>query len=195
MGASGNSNLYFAGSSLTSAAGSIAGSYAQSKALEAQGAYEKQQYDFNSKIAALQAEDRKKAGDIAAAKAIKMGRRTIGAQKAAIAAGNVSVDTGSAVDLYVETKKLSEMDAIVIRNNAMQEAWGFKAQASQYAYSGRFAQASSNFAATNTLLAGGMNALAYTGRAAGYVGSHYASKGEAPKINTSGGSPVYGEGV
>jgi hypothetical protein len=53
----------------------------------------------------------------------------IGAQRAGIAAGNIDVGYGSAVDVQADAAHLGELDALTIRNNAQREAWGFKVEA------------------------------------------------------------------
>lgn len=185
-GSGGNSNGFMAASSFASAAGSIAGSYAQSQALESQGVFAKQQYDFNSKIADLQAEDVLKRGDIAASMARSKGKLTLGAERTAIAAGNISVDNGTARDIQVQTKEFNAHDIMTIKNNAMQEAWGFKSQSLGYSGQGQFAEMASKYAATNTLLAGGMNAAAAGIKGAGYLNSYFAGPGTSPTIDTHG---------
>lgn len=182
------SSMFMASSSLVQAGASFGAGYAQSKAQEAQGAYTKQQYDFNSKIAELQAEDAIKRGDIAASNARTRGKQVVGAQKTTFAAGNVAVDTGTAVTLASQTKEMAALDAMTIKNNAFQEAWGYRMQALDYTGRGNFAASTAGFEATNSLLSGGLNAISYSTKTAGYLSDYYGGdKGKAPILTKKGG--------
>jgi hypothetical protein len=77
-------------------------------------------------------------------------RATVGAIKAAQAAGNIDVNTGSAVDVRSSAAALGELDAINIRSNATRVAYGYNVEAV-----GQENQANlDRFAASNDITAG-----------------------------------------
>jgi hypothetical protein len=53
----------------------------------------------------------------------------VGAQRAGIAAGNIDVGYGSAVDVQADAAFLGELDALTIKTNAAREAWGYTVEA------------------------------------------------------------------
>lgn len=85
--------------------------------------------DYNANVADLQAKDAVERGAEAEQRFRTQIRGTIGAQRAAIAAGNIDVSFGSAVDVQADAAMLGELDALTIRTNAAREAWGYKVQA------------------------------------------------------------------
>ena len=186
MGAGGNQNLMLSGLSFMGGVNDIGGAYAQSQAIKSKGAFDRQQLEFDQKMAELQADDVIKRSQILASKARKSGKQLVGSQKTAYAAGNVSVDTGSATDVFSETRALSELDAITIKSNAMQEAWGYKMQASNIFSQSKYIESSTSYSATNTLLSGGMKALNSSMKGGAYLSSYLKPEGRAPEADYSG---------
>lgn len=62
---------------------------------------------------------------------IKTGK-LVGAQKTAYAANGIDVASGSAQDVMNSDAAMGEMDAQMLRYNAMREAYGYKQQAGQF---------------------------------------------------------------
>ncbi len=151
-------NSAMAASQGMQAVGSLASGYSQSKALKAQGDYQKSIYDMNAKFAQFEADDAIDRGKTAATEYKKKGKALIGSQRAALAAQGIEVDSGSAAEVQADTRIQIEKETINIKNNAWREAWGYKTQALQSSYSGEIAKAMSITNANNTLLTGGMNA-------------------------------------
>ncbi len=85
--------------------------------------------DYNAKVAELQAQDAVARGAIEENKFRQGVKLMIGSQRAGIAAGNIDVGFGSAVDVQADAAFLGEVDALQIRTNAAREAWGYKVQA------------------------------------------------------------------
>jgi hypothetical protein len=85
--------------------------------------------DFNASVAALQSTDAVERGEEQANRLRSQVRGAIGAQRAGIAAGNIDVGFGSAVDVQADAAYLGELDALTIRTNAAREAWGYQVQA------------------------------------------------------------------
>lgn len=85
--------------------------------------------DFNAHVADLQAKDAVERGAEEESRFRTSVRGMIGSQRAGIAAGNVDVGFGSAVDVQADAAHLGELDALTIRTNAAREAWGYKVEA------------------------------------------------------------------
>ena len=144
-------NMIMAGAQMGSSA-------AQSQARKKQGAAEETAYVYNAVIAEQQAQDAIARGEQAEGIQRINVKRLIGAQRAAYGAQGVEVDSGSALDVQKDTAAMGELDAIIIRNNAAREAWGYRAQAQDLLYRGRLAKTAASAEAGQTLLAGGLKA-------------------------------------
>lgn len=128
----------------------------------------KQAGDYNSAVARnneiianRQAEDATKRGDIAADEQRRKTARIGGAQKAAIGAAGVALDSGTALDIFGDTAAFGELDALTIKSNATREAYGYQAQGMNFAADaamqrvrGNNAQRASYIQAGSTLLGG-----------------------------------------
>lgn len=140
--------------------------------------------DYNAQIAGMNAVNNKNnaeraaaAGEQNAAQAELKGRAAVGAIRAAQAANNVDVNTGSAVDVRSSAAETGQLNALTIRNNAAREAWGYQnqaasntAQASLDTMQGQAAQDAASITATSDLLSG-------AGKAAGGYGDYQAKVG------------------
>jgi hypothetical protein len=150
-----------AGAYTGQAIGSILQAKAQSAGIEAQGEYHKSVSEMNSRLATLSAEDALRRGKKAAYLHKREIKRTIGSQRAALAAQGIEIDDGSALEVQMDTATQGELDAITIKNNAFREAWGYKMEAVAATARGEFAAAGARFDSRMTMLTGGMNALNY----------------------------------
>ena len=139
--------------------GGFGGYYAQAKAQESQGKYQKQSSEFNKSIAELQAEDALKRGNALSNKEKGIINQAIGVENTSYASQGVDVNSTVATQVNADTQRAGILNAITIKNNAWREAWGFKAQAIQYGAAGKFAELAGNAAAENTLLTGGLKAF------------------------------------
>lgn len=111
----------------------------------------------NARVAEWQAEDALERGRRAEGRSRVDVRRTIGAQRAGLAASGVDISDAdsSAMDLFADTARLGELDALTIRNNAAREAWGYKTQAADLRARGSIARAEGTYGAVGTLLSTG----------------------------------------
>lgn len=110
----------------------------------------------NARIADIQADDALERGRKAEGRNRIDVRRTIGAQRAGLAASGVDISAdGSAIDLIADTARLGELDALTIRNNAAREAWGYKVQATDLRARGKIARMEGTYEAVGTLLSTG----------------------------------------
>ena len=142
-----------AASALVGAVGAISSANAQSQA----ASYQAQVAQNNATIAKQQAEVSSAAGEAAVEQEGLKTRATVGAIKAAEAAGNVDVNTGSNVDVRSSAAELGELDALTVRANAANKTYGYltnatsfegqaaldKAEASQASTAGLFGAAGS----------------------------------------------------
>ena len=164
-------------------AGMAQSAYAQHKAGQAQEAAglaqqaasnsEADLADFNAKVADRQATDAVERGAQQESNFRASVRGAIGGQRAGIAANNVDVGFGSAVDVQADAAYLGELDALQIRTNAAREAWGYSVQASDLrtraqidrqtgvnqAAAGAQAATAANYGAVGTLIGGTANLL------------------------------------
>ena len=152
----GASAAILAGASAVSQVGSA---YSQSQAIEAQGEYQKTQFETNAKFADLSGKEALRIGDENANKVKADANRMVGKQRAVLAAQGIDVGTGSAVDIQEDTKQQGELAAMTIKNNAWREAWGYKIDAMNNRYSGSMAAMAATNSSRSTLLTGGINAL------------------------------------
>lgn len=117
---------------------------AEQRAKESEGSL----YDFNAKVAELQATDAVARGREEENRFRQRIAGTIGEQRAGTAASNIDVGFGSAVDVQADSAFLGELDALTIRTNAAREAWGYKTSAEDLKQRGAIArQEGSNLAA------------------------------------------------
>jgi hypothetical protein len=85
--------------------------------------------DDNAAIADLQGQDAIERGAVEESRFRTQVRGIIGTARTEIAANNIDVSYGSAVDVQADAAYLGELDALQLRNNAKGEAWGFEMQA------------------------------------------------------------------
>jgi hypothetical protein len=85
--------------------------------------------DYNAQVAELQAKDAIERGAQEEDRFRTQVRGAIGTQRAGLAANNVDVGFGSAVDVQADAAYLGELDALTIKNNAARESWGYEVQA------------------------------------------------------------------
>jgi len=147
-----------------------AGRAAKRAGLAAQEAAESQAQlsDYNAAVAELQAKDAEARGRDEEGRFRQRVDGMIGTQRAGIAAGNIDVNFGSAVDVQADAAFLGELDALQIRTNAAREAWGYKVEAEdarqravitrkegvQAAAAGREAQVAARFGAVGSIIEG-----------------------------------------
>jgi hypothetical protein len=156
-------------SSLLSGGATLYGASADAEAARAQGEYQKEVADTNARIADVQATDAITRGEKDANLVGRKTKEIVGAQRAALGASGVDVNSGSAVDVQSDTKARGAADELTIRNNAWREAWGYKVESQNATKAGQYAQMAGENTARTTILTGGLNALGYGLKGAGYL--------------------------
>src|SRR3546814_559033 len=118
-------------------------------------------------------------------------RQLAGAQRADFAARGIDLRSGVVQDLVGETYTMGEADALTIRFNAMNEAWGYRTQAVNSRNNARMARFGGKQASRNTYLttAAGLAGQAYGGYQSGAFSG---GGGSAPTGATGGTAFGYG---
>lgn len=156
--------------------------------------------DYNAAVATMQSADATARGVEQENKYRTQVRGIIGQQRAGLAANNIDVAFGSAVDVQADAAYLGELDALTIRTNAAREAWGYDVQASDLTAraaiarktgvyqeaAGRQAATASNYQVAGTLIGGtaslmmqryGFSQATRPATQSGYVNVPYAGYG------------------
>lgn len=128
------------------------GGIQKASAEKAAGGYQAEVADVNAKQADYKAEQTGRIGAIKEEQHRAKVRQFAGSERATFAANGVDVGSGTAADLVDETYTLGEADALTIRYNAMNEAWGFRAQATDLRQQGQFAKYRGKQQASQTYL-------------------------------------------
>jgi ribosomal protein L9 len=133
-----------ASSATAAAVGTSAVLSAASGAVSAYGAYnsaqgQKQSLEYQSKVDAnnatvgeWQAQDAEKRGQDDAARARRANSQQRGAQRTALAANGLDLNSGSALSLLDDTEYFGAVDQQTVANNTTQEAWALRNRAANF---------------------------------------------------------------
>jgi hypothetical protein len=132
-----------------SALGGVTGAIGAERSAAATGAMASYQAQVAAQNATLASQNAALAGAAGEAQVEQAGLKTkgqVGAIKAAQAASNIDVNTGSALDVRSSAAELGELNALTIRSNAAKTAYGYQTQQLQFtgqqqAYEAEAAQA------------------------------------------------------
>ncbi len=108
----------------------ISASRAAARAAQQAADFEAQVLRNNQILAERAADDALERGRIAEGIKRQEVNQLIGIQRAALAGSGIEVDTGSALEVIVDTAGIGEFEAQVVRNNAEREAFDLRVQAS-----------------------------------------------------------------
>ena len=125
----------------------FAGGMLDAEAYRTQSDFQKRQFEFSQKVADLQAKDAIKRGELQAKRVREAGKKIVGAQRAALAAQGIELDSGTALDIQEETAAFTEMDALTVKMNAYREAWGYKIESANYLAKSQYADIAGQFQA------------------------------------------------
>lgn len=151
-----SASTIIAASSATQAFSSIGSAFSRSQAIKAESRFAQKRFEINSKIADFQAQDAIRRGEKQSAFVKKQANQVIGAQRAALAAQGIEIDTGTALEAQEETAKIGQLDALTIRSNAFREASGYKIRSIDFDAGRKFEQTASRFRRAQTLATGGL---------------------------------------
>lgn len=113
---------------LASLAGTGVGAVATARAQQAQA----QQEENNAIIAKRNANDARQRGIVAEQDQQLQYRAMLGKQKNILSERNISLSSGSALDIIGDTAMFGKMDALTTRGNFEREAIGYEAQSSNF---------------------------------------------------------------
>lgn len=91
----------------------------------------------NKKIADFNAQDAMNRGNAEAEEKRMKTRLLLGQQRAAIAANNVELSTGTSLDVLGDTALFGAIDEQRIRDNARRQAWGYSVEGQNYRWQGQ----------------------------------------------------------
>lgn len=123
-----------------------------------QGKYAKAVADQNADVAEAQAQDSINRGNIQAEEVRRRNRQTAGTQAATMGATGADLSTGNALDIFGDTAKYGQLDALTTVNNAQREAYGYQVQGMNATAQGNSALSQSRAAVTQTLLSAPLKA-------------------------------------
>jgi hypothetical protein len=121
--------------------------------------YQAQVARNNALIAEQNATRAVQSGDVQATNQGLRSRAQLGTIKASQAGNNIDVNSGSAVDVQSSARQLGMLDALTIRNNAANQAYGYKVQAVSDKAQAQLDQMQGQTALESSLL-GGASSLA-----------------------------------
>ncbi len=142
-------------------ASQLASGMAQASAYEAQASFSESQADINARFAELEAEAALVQGDKDAAEYSKKVRSIVGSQRAALAAQGIDVDSGTALEIQLETAAQGAMDAQTIKNNAWRQSFGLTQESVASRVQGQFDRITGRFQAGAARTTAALQATAY----------------------------------
>lgn len=141
------------------AVSSIAGGIENAQSIKAQGEYQQTVANTNAKMAELQGNEALVMGSYAASRRNIQARQQVGQARTAMAGSGVDLSSGTAKSVISATQNVGMQDEIMIRNNAARQAWGYKMQAMQDTFQGKYASLTANAQARQSILTGGIKAI------------------------------------
>lgn len=117
-----------------------------------------------------QADDARTRGAIAEDRHRMQVRQFMGRQRAQLGGSGTVLDQGTALDMQVDSARMGELDALMIRNNAAREAWGFNVNAWSTRTQGKLDNWASKQKAMGTLLGTGASMAGMYAMGGGFGG-------------------------
>jgi len=146
---------------------SFVGARSQSQAIESKSEFDASQQETNSRLAEIRAKDAISRGKKESQQQKLKTKQLIGKQRARLAAQGIEIDSGSALDVQLETAELGAVDAMTIENNAFREATGHRIEAIEQKGQAGMTRLSGKEKSRDTLLTGGLQAASGFARAGG----------------------------
>lgn len=155
------------------------GNYQQGKTQQAMYNYQAQIDKNNAEIAKQNAAQERQAGLEEARLQRMKTLQTIGQQQTAMAANNVDITQGTALDIIGDTAQMGELDALTIQTNSERRALAYEQQANNYINQSNL----DILAGANAKQAGTMNAISTTIEGAGKAFSSASGFGGFGRVN------------
>lgn len=134
-------------------------SQGQASAIKIESQYRANQFAMNARLADIRAKDAEERGKEDAKNYKLQVKRLIGRQRAALAAQGVDPDTGTGLDIQLETAEFGALDANTILNNAFREAAGYRIEAIDNRGQASFTKLAGKNQARSSLVTGGIKAV------------------------------------
>jgi len=131
----------------------------KAESLRRQGEFSKATFDFNAALADIAAEDAEARGRETARRRARKTKQLIGSQRAALAVQGIDIESGSALELLLDTAEVGAEDLFTIKNNAAREAFGFRTRAQDLRNRGIMARFGAEGEASQTLLTGSLRSF------------------------------------
>lgn len=125
------------------------------------GEYQMEVAAENKKIKDAQAQDALNRGAAEVAEQRMRTRLAISSQRAAIAANNVDLQTGSALEVLGDTALFGGVDERRIRDNSLRQAWGARVEGQNNLWQGQLARFNARAGAQATYLNAASNIAGY----------------------------------
>lgn len=142
-----NAALAFASMALTAYAG-----YEQAEGQKDMAQYQQQVSEQNASLDEFRAQQAATIGSVQEEQHRAKVRQLAGSQRADFAARGIDLQSGVVQDMVDETYTMGETDALTIRFNAMNEAWGYRTQAVNSRNDAKMARFGGKQARRNTYL-------------------------------------------
>lgn len=157
---------------------SVLSAYQSSKAMKSNLRFSAEMAKINAEIAELSAQQTLLAGQRQhGASRLRYGQLK-GAQRAALAANGVDLGEGNAAEVQASSELLAEIDANQITANAVQAAWGYRTQGTNYENKARMDEA------TASGISPGLNATSSLVTNAGNVAGNWYVLNKAGAFNS-----------
>ena len=180
--------------SLAGAAVSAYGQMQQAKAANAQADYQSKVANNNARTAEMEAQYAEQQGQKNAEAQRRRTAVLVGAQRARMGASGAVVDSGSFLDLTLDTAHQGELDAMALLEEGQMEAWRARIQGTNYQAQGKlFGMSKTNpyIGAAGTLISGagqaGMGMMGGASSGFNVGGARGTSTGTGGGFNMGGG--------
>lgn len=179
------------GLTVTSGAMGATSAYFGARAQKSALGFQADMADINAALAETTAQSTLQAGQVAEQRTRLQTAQLKGRQRAAMGASGTALDEGSNAEILTTTDYMGEVDANTVAANAISQAWGYRAQATNFATDARMkrsaAQAISPNSAVFTSLLGSATQAASTWYAGSKTNTAPPSGGQGPNANKLGG--------
>ena len=140
------------------------GAIQQAQAATAQGNYQAQVADNNSKLATQQAQSNANTGAQEAQLVLERARQVKGQQAVAFSANGLDIGAGSPLDVLSGTERMGQLDKANTQFNSAQNTWALQNQANDYTnQASGYRSAAKNNAMTSLLTGASQMAGQYSG--------------------------------
>lgn len=136
----------------------LSGSFSQAAASESAAEFESSQLETQARLSDLNAASAETRGRDDEAEQKRKTKLLIGRQRAALAAQGIEIDSGSALDLQLESAEFGAADALTIKNNAFREATGHRIESIDSRNRAKLAKITGKSKARSSILTGGLTA-------------------------------------